>query len=258
MKLNYCQLLDPSPLYLKNIGHIHKPTVQDIFDLEIENYNTYLAYLIMTPLKFCETFYPDLAESYHLLSDKEKEELTLFNLVTESEEFIQSFLEIFNFFFQETVQYNVKKNSFELIESFESDKIPETQNVVGYITKTNFSELCNILLQINNIERPKNKDEKPKNALGLYYWNKIQKYKKKQKKFDDKYDFGNIVSIVAAYGEGLNILNITQVTVYQLYDQFQRIQVERAYRKAETSISVWGDKENTFKHDMLYENIYNH
>ncbi len=57
----------------------------------------------------------------------------------------------------------------------------------------------------------------------------------------------NIISSVAVRSLSLNWINIWDITIYQLFNEFERLQIIDQYDIASTQVSVWGDKEKKFK-----------
>ena len=65
-----------------------------------------------------------------------------------------------------------------------------------------------------------------------------------------------MISSISAHSKTLNILNIWDLTIFQLYDQFARMRNDDLYMMNSTSVSVWGDKENKFD-DTIWFSIIN-
>ena len=94
------------------------------------------------------------------------------------------------------------------------------------------------------------------NAKALEYYkkaleimNKLQMgraKKAKQVKSDDNLELGNILSAVANKSQSLNIVNIWDLTVYQLWDCFFRLSNNNIYNIQSMSVAAWGDKDNHF------------
>ena len=71
-----------------------------------------------------------------------------------------------------------------------------------------------------------------------------------KKKNDEKLDIANIISSLSSHHSTLNIVNIWDITVYQLYDQFCKTQINDSYRLLSSRVAFWGDKENKFDTTM--------
>ena len=54
----------------------------------------------------------------------------------------------------------------------------------------------------------------------------------------------------------LNWINIWDITVYQLYDTFERLTINDQYESSKLSVSVWGDKEKKFRFGVWHNNIF--
>ena len=78
---------------------------------------------------------------------------------------------------------------------------------------------------------------------------KLQKGRKsaaKQSKEDKNMELGNILSAVANKSQSLNILNIWDLTVFQVWDCFARLSSNSIYEIQSMSVAAWGNKDNTF------------
>lgn len=91
------------------------------------------------------------------------------------------------------------------------------------IDQNNFYSIINIILQQNIIKRKpyqiKTKKEKD-------YFEMVKKAKEKYKKFlesENDYFLIDLISSVCAKHPSLNLFNIGKLTVYQLFDQFNRL-----------------------------------
>ena len=76
-----------------------------------------------------------------------------------------------------------------------------------------------------------------------------------QKKEDKKLELANLISALASHSMSLNMSNIWNLTIYQLYDQFERQQIEDSYRSSLRSVSIWGDKDNKFDNTLWFTHI---
>lgn len=129
------------------------------------------------------------------------------------------------------------------------------EHEVGKIHKQIWDELCDVILQWNNIK--KNKEEKKlkfKSKLAQEVW-ELTHPKEKQEKQNKDMELANIISSVAAKDESLNMINIWDLTVYQLYDQFQRLQGNTYFSIQSMSVAAYGDEKNKFDGGAWYKNI---
>lgn len=260
MYLDYGTQTSPSPISL-SIGTIKKPKLIDISELTFEKFNVFEVFLKMTPKDFYTDIEKDLAaEHWDILSDDEKSKVTLYDLVLKYKKLQEIYIEIFNFFFLESVIF--KEGLFILLnDNIQQDNIiPE--NVRGVIHENTFLEVLNILQQICCIYDKEEKIEelpfKNKTARKLYEkMAKAQKEEQKKKKADKDYTIPNIISSVSCQHPSINYLNVWDLTIFQLLDSFNRLRVNTIHEIDAIRVAVWGDEKKTFNAAMWYKNQYN-
>lgn len=87
-------------------------------------------------------------------------------------------------------------------------------------------------------------------------WEKMQKGKrelKKAKNGDSNMELINLISALAARGTGYDLFNIWDLTVYQLYDQFARTNVNVQMDIYSSRWATWG--KDDFDVSMWYHNL---
>lgn len=263
MRLDYGTQLSPVPITL-SIGTLRKPTLKEISQITFERFSFYEFFLKLSP----ETYYTKLRKEndgeafWDSLTEEEKDKITIYNIIEEDEKIRSTYVEIFNFFFVETVIYQegffilLKENT--VIDN--PDKIKREQ-VRGAIAKDNFSQVMSLLQQICCIynEEESLDDMKFKNNLARKLMEKMLKAKKKEqeaKKSDLNLTIPNIISSLANKHPSLNYVNIWDLTIFQLLDAFNRTQVNSMYDIDSTRVSVWGDEKKTFDVSLWYKNNY--
>ena len=196
------------------------------------------------------------------LTEEEQDKITIYNIIEEDDKIRSTYVEIFNFFFVETVIY--QEGFFILLKENTAidnpDKIKREQ-VRGAIAKDNFSQVMSLLQQICCIynEEESLDDMKFKNNLARKLMEKMLKAKKKEqeaKKSDLNLTIPNIISSLANKHPSLNYVNIWDLTIFQLLDAFNRTQANSMYDIDSTRVSVWGDEKKTFDVSLWYKNNY--
>lgn len=213
MKLSYFDLLSPEPIYIPNIGGIISPTLKSISSIGINTYQYYLTVLLMAP--------------FHSLTAN-----------TDSISLLQAIL---NFFIHEDVVYSPKHNAFF---------VQKNEKVIGVITEETYAKACDAICQRNCIKPNRDEDvSKVKSKKAAEILKKLQKgraEKTKNTKADKNMELGNIISAVANKSQSLSILNIWDLTVYQVWDCFLRLSNNNIYAIQSMSVAAWGDKEHSF------------
>ena len=256
MKLEYFDLLSPEPICINGIGRIKSPTLRDISKIRFAQYQQYLNVLLFTPEDYYNNFERDKIEWFKALDEDAKSKIFLFDLVKKSEDLLYLFLELFNFFFEETIVFNTSNNVFLSYES--EDAIQNEDRPVGEINCNSFYDVCDIILQRNSIfKNCVNEDyKKAKNSRALEILKKLKKGQEKQNKqnkYEKKVELPNVISALTSYHNSLNMSNVWDITVFQVYDQFKRLQNNCVYNMQSMSTSIWGDKENQFDITKWYQ-----
>lgn len=259
MELDYGTQISPFPIKL-SIGTLKKPKLRDIAEMSFDKFAFYEFMLKMTP----EMYYTKLLKKsggeqlWSSFSKKEKELLTTYELITRTENLIEIYLEVFNYFFLETVIF--REGFFILLkDNIKDEKTIEEKDIHGVISQENFDDVLNVIQQICCIysKEEKIEDMKFKNNLAKEI---VEKMMKAQKTESAKNNLDltkpNIISSVCGSHPSLNYINIWDLTVFQLYDTFNRLQAYVIYNINSTSVAVWGDEKKSFDISLWYKNQY--
>lgn len=249
MKLSYFELLSPEPIYMPNIGGIISPKLRDISLLGYSTYQTYVSILLMDIEKYLAII--GCSKKYDLLSDEEKSSLNLFELLIKDKQFSVLLKNLLNFFISEKVTYSPESNAFI---------VKCNDDVIGIITKETYPQLCDLICQRICIKSDQKEDlSKVKSKKALEIMKKIQKGRKEQSKnaktADKNMELGNILSAVANKSHSLNIINIWDLTVFQLWDCFSRLSNNNIYDIQSMSVATWGNKDNHFDATAWFKRI---
>lgn len=242
MRLTYFELISPEPIYMQNTGSIISPKLRDISLLGYHTYQTYLAILLIDPKSYLTmTGNPERYDS-----------LSLFELLTANKQSRVLLQDMLNFFISEDVIYSPAHHHFI---------VKNNDKIVGIIAKENYPQLCNFICQRISIKSNQEEDlSNIKSKKALEIMQKLQKgraEKAKQTKTDKNMELGNIISAVAGKSYSLNIVNIWDLTVFQLWDCFSRLSNNNIYDIQSMSVAAWGDKDNHFDATTWFKRIDN-
>ena len=267
MKLEYYTLLCPTPIKL-SIGRIKKHTLREIGEFSFLRFRVYEAYLLLTPNNYYNNLADETDKAYwESIPDEQKIHTTLYDLILLYDDLRECFLEIFNFFFiervvfRDNVYYTLNTDDYDTPD----DEIEFTEdNIVGVINYSNIYDVLDILRQVCCIKSDDPLDEqKPvfKNAKAKKLYEKMLKAKEEETKKKEKQatidaSVPNVISSTAAKSAGLNIINIWEATLFQLYDQFSKTQNDDIHYLNSVRVAVWGDEKNTYDHTLWYKNNY--
>lgn len=248
---------------MPKVGGILSPTLQDIADIGGESiYQYYLNILLMDAKQLFVML--DKLDVYEALSDEERLNISVYDSFVNNDELAKIMETALNFFIKEDVVFSENYRLFEIkgnVVVKRDDQMVEEYATIGVIEKENYSDVVDVICQRNNIKTRDTDDTskvKSKKALAI-----LQKLKKgresmtKAAKVDKNMELGNIISAVANKSQSLNITDIWNLTVYQLWDSFARLTNNVVYDINAASVSAWGDKDKKFDFGGWYKKLNN-
>ena len=305
MKLDHFTLISRKPLKVHNVGSIKPIFLHEIEDITIHVYNNFLSVLMLdinTYYKWMEKednyfrYYSqeqkqkvlDVKKQYEELDTEEKLSVSFYDLLMYDELLICSFIEAFDFFFEEEVDFVVNGNEItdaqfsfitynkidtpqkiKLNNGNEYSTIKTNRELVGVINRSNFKDVVDIILQRNSVQmeeeitaedltKVKNKNKvmqlMEKMKKGQKQLDKTREKKREEKGMASDTELANIISCVAAKNHnGINMINIWDMTIYNLYEQFKLIRENNIHDAETLSVFVWGDESNKFDIDAWFK-----
>lgn len=260
MKLDYGTLLSPTPIKL-SIGTLRKHTLREISELSFDRFSLYETFLKITP----EIYYTKMCDEdkkvyWKSLKEDIQDNMTMYDLVLKDDTVRELYTELFNFFFEEFVVF---KEGFFIILNQEVDLKEEItpELLRGIINNVTFKQVLELIQQICYIyEEEEATDElKFKNNAARKIYEKLlkgQKEKKAKKKADVNLSIPNIISAVSNSHQAINPVNVWDLTMFQLLDSFNRLQLNKVYDIDARRVSVWGDEKKTFNIALWYKNEF--
>lgn len=184
--------------------------------------------------------------------------LTLFDLIVMCDNEIPIWTQVLNFFIYEDVEYNKENQVFIVTDKLEEN---DKKNVVGIIHRDNFQFVVDIICQKNYVQSNKDEDiSSIKSSKARAIMEKIlkgRKQKNQNAKSNPDMELSNIISAVANKHPSLNMTNIWNLTVYQLWDSFNRTISNNIYTIRSMSVAAYGDKNNSFDINEWYKRLNN-
>lgn len=260
MRLDYGTQISPYPITL-SIGTLKKPTLEEISKLTFDKFQYYEFFIKMTP----EIFFTKLKEDdgidyWNSLTKEQQDKISLYDLIGKEEKLRNTYLDVLNFFFIETVIF--QEGYFILLnKGVEFTDNVDISSIRGLISRETFMQVLDLIQQICCIHgEEENLDEmKFKNNLARQLMEKMLKEKKQEKKkskSDKNMTIPNIISALSNKHPSLNYTNIWRLTIFQLLDSFNRMQANSVYEIDSTRVSVWGDEKKAFDASLWYKNEY--
>lgn len=248
MRFDYFDMLSGEPLLYDGVGHLRSPRLSELrptSGIGHSVYNLYLNFL---------SWDKDAIVKYNKISKfrgaekLENEKLNAFDvstLLTQTRELCQAVL---SFFIVENISWDQSKRSFIITTEYQ-----EREVVVGVINRKNYDDVRKQILKLNFIglndsDEPIQHSSEESKAL----WERVQKHleeqsKKAPSKDKPEYHLCNIISKLCAVHPSYNLLNIYDLTVFQLYDSFFQIGYLRSANLSERIFSNHGGEKFKFE-----------
>lgn len=222
MKIDELKLLSGQPIKFYDIGYVHPFTIKDI---EIiggeEQFNLYLNTMLIS--KEALSNQNDSNE----LSDFTNFEI-IFLLAIRDSEFRKIFLDALSFVFKEDITIN---DYGIFVGDISRAKV---------INNDNYDEFAHIIKIQNCLEKQEKDDEEdnPSNDKAKELLEKRRKARQKINEIKNKdsdidgepLTLSDLVSILAANGNGINIFNVWDLSFYAFNDQFNRMKMLEDYQ----------------------------
>ena len=259
LEFSYFQLLASAPIYIPKVGGILSPTLQDVADIGGDTvYQYYLNILLVDAEQLFSM--ANKSDDYNSMSDEERFALNVFDIFVGDDRLISLLETSLNFFIKEDVLFSKEYGVFEVKTNVvikSNDGNEDKYTTIGLIDRENFADVVSVICKRNNIKTKELHDvKKVKSKKALAILEKLKKGREaKTVKADKDMDLGNIISAVANKSQSLNIVNIWDLTIYQLWDCFARVNNNNAYDINAASVSAWGDKDKKFDFGGWYRRL---
>lgn len=129
---------------------------------------------------------------------------------------------------------------FLRIENPNNLSINNTFNVVinnkNIINKDNWSDICKIIQMQNCVKKIEKEEYNPANERAKKFIEKLNKMKQELPKIKSDITLSSMISGVAWKAQNININNIWDLTIYQLYDALNRLNLIDDYQFTFTGI----------------------
>lgn len=217
----------PIPIKIPNVGSIRIPRLLDIRELGFEVYQLYINLLYINLDEYYNIV--GLEGENNLPPRKDNKQNTFFNMVVCSEDFKELYKVVLDFFFAENVVFSHQDKAYYLWKYITNTLTGKREAVItGSINNDNFETVRECLLEVNCVsaKSKKDKEEKPvryKNKTAEKLHKRMLKAQEEREKNNKDFDLtlGDMISKYCADNKnGINILNVYEMTIYQFYDQW--------------------------------------
>ena len=274
MKIDYFTLLSYEPIYLKGVGSVKSPLLSDIAKITMAAYSFYLSVLLMD----IDTYYDLLndeakaksyfskmsdedkslvlkvKQEYESIDELERSKICFYDLMIFDPKVRNDVLTALNFFLEEEVEYIEESKAFATYDGSVDEN--NKKIITGYIHRNIYNDVVDIILQRLDCSKKKSGKVKYKNKEAADIDKMMKKGRlNKKTKNDERMELGNIISSLSVHQKSLNMINIWNLTVYQVMDQFMRQQNEDIYEISLRTTTIHGDEKKKFSLGQWYSLI---
>lgn len=179
----------------------------------------------------------EIKKKYENLSIDDKKDISCIDVFQLDKTIIRQIETALSFFLVGDVEFSFSDNGFVVLNNTDSNVS------TSFISAQLYSDIVDVILQMNAISNNKQSTQ-VKNKAASKILEKLNKKKNKKSQSNPKLELPNIISSIAAYHSSINILNIWDLTVYQVYDLFARLQQNTIFDVIKMSTAAWGNKDN--------------
>jgi hypothetical protein len=203
-----------------------QPKLRNIKDIGLQVYYAYISFLLVSAEEYLISI-----KREDLIPFFKQHNLTMFDIYRDNPYERQLFIEALSFFIDGEIVF---KNGEFLI------------NNTNIINKEIYQKILEIIAEINCLKVNK-QQEIYANEKARKIAEKIQQAKQKRSNVQskDSVSLADIISAVASRKESLNLLNIWDLTIYQLYDHYNRLIVEDEFDIHAMNYAYWGGEFKT-------------
>lgn len=242
MNFSYADLISGDSIFMRGVGHLRSPKLKELLPSKGIGEYTYNLYLNVASWNKTDVYKMlNFVSPNKAAILRDVNQLSLFDLVTIIDNLKSVVQEALSFFLVEELSWDSIRHKF-----ITTDK--DTKKKVGEITRDNFDEVRDGILILNYIPTDVKEEKKApqfSSPKAKELWERAQKYGwdgNRKKSQDKKLALGNIISKVCAANIGYNLLNIYDLTIYQLYDQFFQMRYLHGVALGERVYTIYGGK----------------
>lgn len=213
------------PHTMSNGVKLYSPTVDSVLDIGEVDYSINLVLSTFDKEKVLLHLFNVSQNDYDRIADTDD-----YEVLSDHPSIIPHICRALSFFAKEEVLFDVATRSFITSESV-------------LVNSDNYKIVQSIIRELNGIQT--NVTPKKMTGKAKAFHERMNFFKSKLKKSDDDIELKDMLSILcSANGNGIDIFNVGGLTIYQVYEHFERVTVKENYDRI---LPVWANgnlKEN--------------
>lgn len=253
-KIDKGDLLSGSDIPFEQICTLRAVKLKDIRPGSGIGFASYYQHIQLLSLDEEEAFSAmGLAKEWQELPSGQRQAYPLFAVLIASPPLRELLGRALSFFVCERVEYSEKAAGFLLYRPAGPQDPPLC---VGRIDRENYDRVRDGILQMNGLSSGKTGPLTFQNQKAREIYEKVQRHRRradKRRRQDGSISLPNIIGAVAARHPGYSLLNIWELTIFQLYDQFARLNRYHQVQVSAQRWAAWG--KDPFDFALWYKDI---
>lgn len=233
-------LMSGENIFVPHVGTVRQPKLKEISYYEsIFGENSIASFLALIRLDV-----PSLIDLLGIkkqldqIDEEYKKDLVPFDIFISNQYCRESLSEGLSFFMLERLVFDNAQLIFWVVD--------DNGKVVGVVSRETFNELMKVIMTITARKIPDTKPKIYKSQKAREIAEKLAEGRKQMSKSsgeDLQWSISNIISSICVGSNSYNLLNVFDLTLYQLYDQYDRLLGFISFNVYSTRWAAWGDKE---------------
>lgn len=227
-------LLFGNPITIDSLGSITTPKINEILNIGFSKYNQTVGILCVTS--------EDIIEMLDVKTEETIEPFDFIcaNCLNGSEQVQIQIMSVLELLFNDSIVFY--GDSF-LIGDAKNERI---------LNKSNYNIFIDALKKINCMDSENKNNPTPKNKAEKEMLEKLKELRKKYAKYKNNSEtisMTDIISAVCAKHPSINLLNVGNLTIYQLINQYKRIEfIDQYFINIKSLLAGADSKEIKMKH----------
>ena len=217
------------PAKIDNLCKVYPVTLREIATVGAKNFYSYLNLFTLEKEDIDE-----FLKQQGIEEDLTPFQFTLINAVGD-QQYLNNLQEAFKFFLHEDKITVLADNEAIVLGELTEERL---------MMEENFNAVCTIISNQNMVQKSSAEERmnNPSDAKAAQIIKKIKEGRKiREKNKSSDLDFVDLVASLAAKANGINALNVWDLTYYAFNDQFKRMQMIEEYDNARQSILAGAD-----------------
>lgn len=201
---------------------VYSPTIDSIGDIGEIQYNVYLTLATFDKESILKLMFGLSSDEYSELENEDS-----YEVLTSIPVIANELINALSFFIKDQVQHDQLSNSYLV-----HDKT--------FINSNNYLELVKTIKEQNGVSESK-KSIKFNSEISKQKYERLLELRKNSKKKNDDQSLTlkDMLSILChAEGNGINIFNVGELTIYQVYEHFERLNVREQHKRL---LRIWAN-----------------